>query len=98
MTNPGPRPILGRPELGQYRIKGATVANYGVAGAFLYTREYPYMYLWDTETDASIGMVACDWLSQYRVAVTVIYAMQKLANPDPRSVAFFGAGRYSTEP
>lgn len=98
MTIPGPRPILGRPELGQYRLKGASVAVQHTAGAFLYTREHPYMYLWDTDNDAPIGLVACDWLSQYRVAITVVYGIKLLGKPDVRKIAFFGAGRYSTEP
>src|SRR6478672_6937774 len=68
MRIPGPRPHLGNPALGQYRVKGAAVPAAAAAGAFLSARDYGYMFLWSTDTDAPIGLVACDWLSQYRVA------------------------------
>jgi ornithine cyclodeaminase/alanine dehydrogenase-like protein (mu-crystallin family) len=95
---PGPRPTLGRAELGQYRIKGASVPTCKVAGAFLATRDYPYMFLWDSDTDQPIGLIACDWLTQYRVAITVAVAIRTLGATVVRKIAFFGAGKYAFEP
>lgn len=97
MTIAGPRPTLGRAAFGQYRIKGASIPSCGAAGAFLYTRDHPYIYLWNTDTDAPIGLVACDWLSQFRVAISVAVAIKALARPVVRKIAFFGAGKYATE-
>lgn len=98
MTIAGPRPTLGRAALGQYRIKGASIPSCGAAGALLYTRDHPYIYLWSTDTDAPIGLVACDWLTQFRVGVTVAFAIEALAKPGVKKIAFFGAGKYATEP
>jgi alanine dehydrogenase len=97
MRIPGPRPHLGNPALGQYRVKGASVPIAGAAGAFLSARDYGYMFLWSTETDEPIGLVACDWLSQFRVAVTMGVAVRALANPEVKKIAFFGAGKYGLE-
>lgn len=97
MVIAGPRPTLGRAGLGQYRIKGASLPGCAAAGAFLATRDHPFMYLWSAETDAPMGLVACDWLSQYRVAVTVAVVAKALAKRDVGKVALFGAGKYARE-
>lgn len=97
MTIDGPRPVLGSAALGQYRIKGAVVPNVGAAGAFLYTRENPYIYLWNSDADEPIGLVAANWLSQYRVALTVAYAIELLAAAPVRRIAFYGAGRFGAD-
>lgn len=97
MRIPGPRPHLGNPALGQYRVKGASVPVAQTAGAFLSARDYGYMFLWSTDTDEPIGLVACDWLSQYRVAITMGVAIRALAAPEVRKIAFFGAGKYGLE-
>jgi ornithine cyclodeaminase/alanine dehydrogenase-like protein (mu-crystallin family) len=97
MTIAGPRPTLGRAALGQYRVKGAAVPKYEVAGAFMATRDHPYMYLWSAETDAPIGLVACDWLSQYRVAITAAVAIERLAKHPVKKIVLFGAGKYAKE-
>lgn len=97
MRIPGPRPHLGNTALGQYRVKGASVPASGVAGAFLSAREFGYMFLWDDATDEPIGLVANDWLSQYRVAITMGVAIKALANPQVSKIAYFGAGKYGLE-
>ena len=97
MVIAGPRPTLGRAGLGQYRVKGASLPGFAAAGAFLATREHPFMYLWSAETDAPMGLVACDWLSQFRVAVTAAVVTETLARPDIRKMALFGAGKYARE-
>jgi ornithine cyclodeaminase len=94
----GPKPTLGRAELGQYRIKGATVAGCGAAGVLLATRNTPFVYLWDANTDEPIGLVACDWLIQFRVAISVAVAIRVLATASSKRVAFFGAGKFAAEP
>ena len=97
MTIAGPRPTLGRAVLGQYRIKGASVPCVAAAGAFMATRDHPYMYLWSAETDAPMGLIACDWLSQFRVAVTAAVCVDRLARSNIRKIALFGAGKYATQ-
>jgi len=97
MRIPGPRPHLGNPALGQYRVKGASVPAVEAAGTFLSARDYGYMFMWDTNTDEPVGLVACDWLSQYRVAITMVVAIKALGLAKINKIAFFGAGKYAFE-
>jgi ornithine cyclodeaminase/alanine dehydrogenase-like protein (mu-crystallin family) len=95
MTIAGAPSAAGPLALGQFRVKGAAVPSYGVAGAFLFSREHPKLFLWDAETKAPIALVACDWLSKRRVALTVAVAIQTLARPPVRKIALFGAGAWA---
>jgi ornithine cyclodeaminase/alanine dehydrogenase-like protein (mu-crystallin family) len=80
-----------------FRVKGAAVPARGVAGAFLYTREHPKLYLWSTVTAAPTALVACDWLSKRRVALTVEVAIRALARPDVSRIALFGGGPWAVQ-
>jgi ornithine cyclodeaminase/alanine dehydrogenase-like protein (mu-crystallin family) len=93
----GPRPALGKAQFGQFVVKGATAPQEGAAGVLLYSRDHPYVLLWDLQTSAPIGMVACDWLSVYRVGVTALVAARRLAPPTVERIAVFGGGRYASE-
>jgi ornithine cyclodeaminase/alanine dehydrogenase-like protein (mu-crystallin family) len=97
MTIAGTPAASGALQLGQFRVKGAAVPSYGVAGAFLFSREHPKMFLWNAETRAPIALLACDWLSKRRVALTVAVAIEALARPDVRKIALFGAGAWAQQ-
>ncbi len=85
------------PDAQQFRVKGAAVPSHGVAGAFLFTREYPKLLLWSTVTNAPIALIACDWLSKRRVALTVAVAIRALARPTVEKIALFGAGPWARQ-
>lgn len=97
MTIAGAPTPGGEPQLGQFRVKGAAVPSYGVAGAFLFTREYPNLFLWSTTTKAPIALIACDWLSKRRVALTVAVAIRALSRPSVERIVLFGAGPWARQ-
>jgi alanine dehydrogenase len=87
----------GAQQLAQFRVKGASVPSFGTAGAFLYAKERSNIYLWSTETSDPLGLVACDWLSKRRVALTVAVAIRALARPVVEKIALFGAGPWARQ-
>src|SRR5258706_6860240 len=97
MTIAGGLTLPGNRQMGQFRVKGAVVPGRGAAGAFLYTPGYPNLFLWSSETQAPMALIACDWLSKRRVALTIVVAIQTLARPDVRKIVFFGAGPWARQ-
>ena len=97
MTIAGAPTALGEPQLGQFRVKGAVVPSHDVAGAFLFSREAPRLFLWSTATSAPIALIAYDWLSKRRVALTVAVIIRALAQPTVRRIVLFGAGPWARQ-
>lgn len=81
----------------QFRVKGASVPSCDATGAFLYTAGYSYMYLWSIDKGVPIGLVALDWLSKRRVALTAAVGIAELGRRDIDKIVLFGAGPWAQQ-
>ncbi|HSM40817.1 MAG TPA: hypothetical protein VK862_08700 [Afifellaceae bacterium] len=79
------------------RLKGAHLADMGVAGVRLATPGHYYCWLTDFEGGQPIGLVSEDWLHRRRTAVTGALAARWLARPQASTAALIGAGKIGRE-
>ena len=84
---------LPREKPAKCRLKGAHLADMGVAGARLATPGYYYCWLTDFEGGQPIALVAEDWLHRRRTATTGALAATWLARPGAKTAALVGAGK-----
>ena len=88
---------LPREKPAKCRLKGAHLADMGVAGARLATPGYYYCWLTDFEGGQPIALVAEDWLHRRRTATTGALAATWLARPGAKTAALVGAGKIGRE-
>ena len=93
----GPPLVPGQDTRVQFRVKGASVPICDATGAFLYTAGHSYMYLWSINKGVPIGLVALDWLSKRRVALTAAVGIAELGRRDIDKIVLFGAGPWARQ-
>lgn len=79
------------------RLKGAHLADMGIAGARLATPGHYYCWVVDFETGAPLGLVDENWLHRRRTATTGALAAKWLARPGAKIAALIGLGRIGGE-
>jgi alanine dehydrogenase len=81
----------------KFRVKGGSVPSYGAAGAFLWTSGQSFIYLWSIEQGVPTGLVACNWLSKRRVALTAAVGIETLGRSQIGKIVLFGAGPWNDQ-
>lgn len=79
------------------RLKGAHLADMGIAGARLATPGHYYCWLVDFESGAPLGLVDENWLHRRRTATTGALAAKWLARPGAKVAALVGLGKIGGE-
>ena len=88
---------LPREKPAKCRLKGAQLAELGVAGVRLATPGHYYCWVVDFETGVPIGLVDEEWLHRRRTATTGALAAKWLAAPGAKVAALVGTGKIGAE-
>lgn len=79
------------------RLKGAQLADDGIAGVRLATPGHYFCWVVDFQSGAPLGLIDENWLHRRRTATTGALAAKWLARPGARTAALIGLGKIGRE-